>query len=527
MSYSSIPQGSTLPSRGEYPVTITQEFGLLVREVLRQQKVLGPPEWVPIVLKMSGPLQIPVLQAALNGLVKRHAALRARFFRNELIPAAERATRLKAFYASGIFTPGLYVQRLVEESPVLLLVTDVQKVPEADRQTVIRERFDFEVSQRLNSYSQTLIRADLFRLTPQEHLLFVLVDHIVCDLWSANLITRDLLRLYAQFLGPEPPAVEPTETSFLDYAVWQREQIDRTSFEPDAAYWRDQWAEYGDDRIAQSEFPFYGPTPTAHSGNSGTANARNSLTEEMSSAVVRRARELRVTLHAFLFTAFTILVRHYTRRNKLAFMGHFANRSCTEMEDVVGWFTHTHLIGINIPGEATISELVTQMGRQLLGALAHDRMPTPLLWQLLRCFPRVPDARVLMDTYPPAEVPVSLPDGVIVESLPPPVHNQPRFSSLGVYVSWEGPQIVLTAQTSLAAFSPDAAATIISDLTHVVGQLVSVNVHTPVAAIPMHRRYGEQSPAVANSHKEMSEYILLSSRLIPTTFDSGGSSFER
>ncbi len=499
----------------DYPVTITQEAVLLVREVMRQRNMIIEPDWMRILLRLSGPLQVPVLHKALNAVVRRHAALRTHFLPNKGIPPTERIAEVRSFSNTGIFTPGLYVQHLAEESVALLSVTDFTGVPEADRQSLIQERCDSECSRESSCRSRSLIRADLIRLAPEVHLLFIFVDHLVCDDWSVSVIKRDLLTFYAQFLMSDPPSIVPTELSYLDYALWQRDEIARKRFETNVMYWRDQWAEYGDARIANSELPFSVAHPVAQFDGPGTTNAKNDLTEEMSSAAVRCARELGATPHTFFLSAFCILLRHYTGRNKLACMGHFANRSRPEMADVVGWLTHSHLIGIDIPPEITIAELVAQTKRKLLSALAHDQMPPPLLWQVLRCSPRIPDGRVLLDTYRETKSPVSLPDRVIVESLAPPEGNGPRFSNLGVYVSSEGSRIVLRTQTSLSVFSQDAAAIVAKDLMYVIGQLVSRNVQTPVAAVPMPERYGVGTRATAATNSEMSEYIVLGSRLIP------------
>src|SRR6185503_4359581 len=77
--------------------------------------------------------------------------------------------------------------------------------------------------------SGPLVRAALARLSDVDHVLLVVVHHIVFDGWSIDVFLTDLFRAYRAPLGP-PPA------RYGDYAAWQR---GRYSGERDLAFWRD------------------------------------------------------------------------------------------------------------------------------------------------------------------------------------------------------------------------------------------------------------------------------------------------
>ncbi|WP_285574907.1 condensation domain-containing protein, partial [Streptomyces sp. RTGN2] len=69
------------------------------------------------------------------------------------------------------------------------------------------------------------VRVTLFRVSPDQHVLLVLMHHIVADGWSAGPLLRDLSVAYGARLGGGVPGWAPLEVQFADFALWQREVL--------------------------------------------------------------------------------------------------------------------------------------------------------------------------------------------------------------------------------------------------------------------------------------------------------------
>ena len=87
-----------------------------------------------------------------------------------------------------------------------------------------------------------LIRLALFRATDDDHLLVLVLHHIVTDLWSMNVFLHELSTFYKLFSGADGTALPELAIRYGDFAQWQREPAQRQIFDSQVGYWKDQLA---------------------------------------------------------------------------------------------------------------------------------------------------------------------------------------------------------------------------------------------------------------------------------------------
>ena len=152
-------------------------------------------------LRLGGRLDVGALGAALVDVVGRHESLRTVF------PA-----------------PGGIPQQVVipvERAGFGWQVVDASGWPATRLQEALQEA----VSYRFDLATQIPLRATLFRLSDQEHVLVAVVHHIAADGWSMSPLVADVGAAYAARCAGQAPGWAPLAVQYVDYTLWQREQL--------------------------------------------------------------------------------------------------------------------------------------------------------------------------------------------------------------------------------------------------------------------------------------------------------------
>ncbi len=454
------------------PLCLNQEQLLLSREWMRQQSGSPPSSVIPTVLTLRGCLNRDALQRSLDEVVRRHAALRARFFPAPELSIPERQARLLAF-GHGIYKPGFYRQSISESVRVEIRGVDLAGLSAPATADGIQETLHEDVGGQFDYEKPPLVRATLVKRGPQEHLLIILVDHAVADAWSMRLLRTELALLYKYFCGgTEYPLSEPG-LQYPDYGLWQNQAMATTYFDEATEYWRKQWAHFGSARIAPRELPFAAPAP--RHGRPSFGAVRGTLEAHTCQEIRKFARQSRVTLNTFFLAAYAVVLHSYTRKPQLALWGHFSNRRRADVQKTIGYFMHSHLIGLDFSAAPSGVELLHQVRTKVLEGYDHQEMPLAYLWHRLNRWPRYADTRVLLDYHRADETweQAEPSHGLVIRRSQLPESLSGRFSSLGVYIKDDSDGMSFSVQYAKDRFPPEAVGHLVEDLQLVIARLLA------------------------------------------------------
>ncbi|HZE17347.1 MAG TPA: condensation domain-containing protein, partial [Mycobacterium sp.] len=152
-------------------------------------------------LRLGGRVDADALGAALADVVGRHESLRT------LFPA-----------------PGGIPQQVVipgELADFGWQVFDATGWPAAR----LGEAIDAAVLHRFDLATEIPLRARLFRVGDEEHVLVAVAHHIGADGWSIGPLVRDLGVAYASRCAGRAPGWAPLAVQYVDYTLWQRAQL--------------------------------------------------------------------------------------------------------------------------------------------------------------------------------------------------------------------------------------------------------------------------------------------------------------
>lgn len=344
--------------------------------------------------RLRGALDVEALSKALNIIVSRHEVLRTTF-------SAEN---------------GLPLQHIRQNRQADLRLVDLSHVPvevqdqELDRLIIEENGRAFDLSNDL------MMRATLFKLAAEQHVLVLVIHHIASDAWSMRVLLRELGALYEAFLLGTLPSLPELPVQYADFAAWQRQRLQGEVLEGHLAYWREQLK----DAPPLLELPTDWPRPEILSYRGG--RQRLLLSEALTEALKTLSRRDGVTLFMVFLAAFKILLHRWSGQQDIVVGTPVTGRGRVELEGLIGLFINALVLRTKIAGEPTFREWLGQVRESCVGAYSHQDLPFERLVEELqpaRDSSRAPLFQVLFDML---NLPVARTElhGLKIENMPRP-----------------------------------------------------------------------------------------------------------
>ena len=307
-----------------------------------------------VALRLGGRLDAEALGAALADVVGRHESLRTLFAAPEGIPEqlvvpAERAD----FGWQVVDAGGWSADRLGEAIGAAA-------------------RYTFDLA------AEIPLRAGLFRIGDDEHVLVAVVHHIAADGWSVTPLVGDLGAAYASRCAGRAPGWAPLAVQYVDYTLWQRAHLgdlaDADSpIAAQLAYWEQALAGMPERLQLPTDRPY--PPVADQRGASVAVDWPAGLQQRV--GVV--AGEHNVTSFMVIQAALAVLLSQLSASPEVAVGFPIAGRGDPALDELVGFFVNTLVLRVDLAGDPTFAELLAQVRRRGLAAFDHQDVPFEVL----------------------------------------------------------------------------------------------------------------------------------------------------
>ena len=230
--------------------------------------------------------------------------------------------------------------------------------------------------------SEPPLRAHLFALGAEEHVLLLLLHHIAGDGWSLAPLARDLARYYEARCRGTAPALAVLPVQYADYTLWQHEVLGAEEDKESAiarqlAFWTGALKGLPD----QIELPSDRPRPAqaSHRGDS----VAFTLTPELHAGLVSLARASGASLFMVLQAALAALLTRLGSGNDIPIGSPIAGRTDSALDDLVGFFVNTLVLRTDTSGNPSFRELVARVRAGNLAAYSHQELPFERLVEVI------------------------------------------------------------------------------------------------------------------------------------------------
>ncbi|RJS23199.1 non-ribosomal peptide synthetase [Corallococcus sp. H22C18031201] len=308
---------------------------------------------LPGVWDMSGPLDIPALERALDVLLERHEALRTTF----------------------VALDGEPHRRIGPTRPFALGVIDLRHL--ADRDAEAERLTRAEAQRPFDLETGPLVRGTLLRLGEQTHRLLLTLHRMVADDGTARLLLRELRALHAAFTHGRVASVPPAP-AYSTFVRWEQEQAQGEGRDAQVAYWRQRLA----GSMPVLDLPADRPRASVQGLSRGTHDF--TLSAELTAALDASATESGLSLSALLLASFATLLHRYTGKEDFILGTPVSHRSRPEFEHLVGPLTNTLALRMESEGNPRFVDFARRVQDSLQGAVAHQTLPFETLVAVLQ-----------------------------------------------------------------------------------------------------------------------------------------------
>ncbi len=304
-------------------------------------------------IRLQGRLNFDAFNLAFQEIVKRHEVLRTSFVTHN----------------------GETIQKILPHSSFSVSLHDLRGMRDAEKE--IQRWAASDVKKPFDLASGQPLRATLLQLKDDEYVLLYTIHHIVSDGWSMGVLVRELTEHYTAFLNHQSSPLPSLSVQYVDFAQWHRQKMQHNAYASQIDYWKQQLKD-----ISVLQIPTDFPRPKIQTFHGSARYFR--LSSSLKTKLHEICRKHNVTLFMLMLVAYKVLLSRFTGQVDIAVGIPIANRTRSELEDLIGFFVNSLVIRSDISKNPTIVDYLRQVSETTLEAFSNQEIPFEKLAEELK-----------------------------------------------------------------------------------------------------------------------------------------------
>ena len=338
-----------------YPLSFTQEWFVTLDQgdaggAFGRRFIMVRP------IRVTGPVDLAVLQGALDDVVARHELLRTLVVRDADPP----------------------YQLVRPPCPVPLEVRDLPPVTAGKSRDMVAQELIVEAEgASMSAREVPMLRALLCRFDDRDSVLFLTVHHSVGDGWSVEVIARDLGAFYAARSSGIPAKLPPVR-QYREYSEWQKASAANPAEDGAPKYWLEKLR-------GAREFTM----PNDHGHPESYSRPYSLYTYRIEADVIAAASALATATRSSMFmvtlSACYVLAHQITGATDLAIRAFTAGRNEVQFQDTMGLFLNVVPFRTDLSDCASFRDIVARTRETFIDSIAHE-LPVNVIEQTIPDF---------------------------------------------------------------------------------------------------------------------------------------------
>lgn len=214
-----------------------------------------------------------------------------------------------------------------------------------------------------------LVHVKLVRITPQMHVLFFTIHHIICDAWSLEVLKEEATLLYNAFTNNKTNPLKPLRIQYKEFAAWQNSLLGADMFEEHRKYWVDKFLNSG----PLLELPFDQPaiSEKTFKGKSKFFHFDETISRSIKDFTLRHG----ITEFMFFLSVVKLLFYYYTKRTDITIGTAVSGRDYADLESQIGYYLNTLPIKTEFNNEESYIRFIGLVKKNVQEAFLYKLYP--------------------------------------------------------------------------------------------------------------------------------------------------------
>ncbi|MEL7002103.1 MAG: amino acid adenylation domain-containing protein, partial [Bacteroidota bacterium] len=332
-----------------YPVSHSQKRLWIVSQFDGEKSAYNQPR----VYLLEGELNIDALTRSFECLINRHEILRTSFVAQD----------------------GLPMQKIKDVDDVNFKIEFRDLSKEDNREQVLEEMIVGESKMPFNLENGPLMRVKVVKKSDKNHILFLTTHHIISDAWSMQIISKELITYYNQFItGDFNDPFSALKIQYKEYASWQKNLLGSDSGIKQKEYWLSRFQ--GD--IPSLDLPLDFSRPKVRTTRGKTI--RRKLSRKSCKGLKKIGTENNASLFMTVLATVNAFFYRYLEKDDISISAPVAGRDHSDLADQVGFYVNNLVIRTEFNGkEDSFMDILESVKVRTQEALRNQSYPYDLL----------------------------------------------------------------------------------------------------------------------------------------------------
>ncbi len=300
-------------------------------------------------MKIVGRFDATLLQRALHEVVSRHESLRTTFRDTE--------NGLLQVVHSKIDVP-------IKLADFTSLSNDLAVIDAAEFCAAqADEPFNLELG--------PLLRIAVARLSPDEHVIALVVHHVVFDGPSMQLLRREIVATYSALIQGQVGVRTEPEYQYRDFSIWQRQYLQGPARQKLVKFWSDYLADDEPTRLPKLS--------TTQSQNNSDYRRYFAVSIATFEKLQKFCKREGVTSFVVLLAVYNLLVHGYTGQRQQTVIAPMSSRGRKELDTMIGYLVNMVFLRNKIDDAQSFGEFVRTVRKSTVRAVEHQDLPLELI----------------------------------------------------------------------------------------------------------------------------------------------------